>query len=907
MLVVSRSVRVNVFPVLRLAILSLVACLLSGAIALAAPDQVAGRRTALVIGNTHYRSLPQLPNGVNDARRVKAVLEQANFDVVLGEDLDGKGLEKTIREYLRSLNDGDVALFYYSGHAAQVAGENYILPVDASLDSPYDLEVQAYNVGNLLSYMRQSSALQIAILDACRDNPFKSGFYYVGNRKVDVSGNKGLAPPSPNAGSLIVYSTAPDQVAYDGTGTLSPFTGSFTDNALTPNLEVRDLITRIRNEVIRKTGGKQVPWDVSSLTTAFYFVTHQNLLIMQDMTEVRLPPRAQRMALGIPEPISSGDTPLTVAFKAMPARGTVWLGDRKLDLSARIPADQLGRLAYEPDPADRSVETIDYSVDTGDGRAAKGSVRITLDPDAPAPGGAEPRLAIVAGSGDDQGTVKVKPTLIAMAADVGTGFAGVPDNAASGAASGAGSSAASGTAPAGGSAGAAADSAKGGWLRLKAHDPGTQVALAGKVVSEGDLVRAADVSRLAIRPSLAVAGKDVGVSLVPAVAHGGAERPVAITVAVSVNKCDQLAGEPFDIQGVTEGVLPNEIDVAAAKEACKSATGDYPDVARFKYEYGRALYADSEFDAALAEFRAAYDQGHVRAGEILGRLYQMGVGVERNPAKAVSLFEAGAKKGDPYAQYSLGKALILGNGTKQDVARGMELLTKAAESGHTYAMNQLGFEYRFGTHVAKDPERAWRLFQKSADRGDVWGMYNLGLLYRDGVAVKQDDQRAMELFRKANAGGQPYAPAVIGLMLAAEGKTSPAKLLDWYRQGSARGDAWGSYLAAELLMKNPSLATEPGEAVGLYALAASHDAEDVSDRARKALARIPDARIVAEIGKVLARLGHPLASAKEIRGKAGRQAASAILGAGAPRQPRDLLIALSRKEWIQSRPRLDML
>jgi SAM-dependent methyltransferase len=121
----------------------------------------------------------------------------ASFDVVFGRDLDGKSFEDTIRDFMRTMNQGDIALFYYSGHAVQVAGHNYILPVDASLASPYDLEVQAYNFSNLLSYMGQSSALQIAILDACRDNPFRTGFYYVGDKKVEVAGNKGLAPAAP--------------------------------------------------------------------------------------------------------------------------------------------------------------------------------------------------------------------------------------------------------------------------------------------------------------------------------------------------------------------------------------------------------------------------------------------------------------------------------------------------------------------------------------------------------------------------------------------------------------------------------------------------------------------------------------------------------------------------------------
>src|SRR5690606_33761834 len=92
----------------------LLAAFLSSAALAAGPE---GRRAALVIGNSAYDSLPRLPNAVNDARHVADVLARANFEVTVGADLSKAGLEKTIREFLRSLDDGDVALFYYSGHA----------------------------------------------------------------------------------------------------------------------------------------------------------------------------------------------------------------------------------------------------------------------------------------------------------------------------------------------------------------------------------------------------------------------------------------------------------------------------------------------------------------------------------------------------------------------------------------------------------------------------------------------------------------------------------------------------------------------------------------------------------------------------------------------------------------------
>lgn len=834
--------------------------------------QVGGRRTALVIGNSDYQLLPKLPNGVNDANRVRDILKSANFDVVLGENLDGKGMEKTIRNFLRSLNEGDIALFYYSGHAAQVAGENYIFPIDASLKSSYDLEVEAYNIGNLLEYMRQSSSMQIAILDSCRDNPFRNGFYYSGKKKVEVAGSQGLAAPLPGLGSLIVYSTAPDQAAYDGSGSVSPFTGSFAANALKPNTEVRDLITQVRTEVMSKTKGRQVPWDVSSLTEPFYFVKAQELLVVQDTTDISLPANvASKVRLNIPAPLASENTALSVRFTRIPKRGALWVGSEQVDMTFEVTPKQLSEVEYEPDAADRSPQRVEYVVTTNDGRTARSKVNISFTADAPP---VEEEIPVA--SEQDS-----KPIQLAMAVDVGTGFTSISD-------------------------GSLADvPSNDEWLRVTGRAEGLLVALGGDVVSDGDLIKRGDLGRLAIRPSLTSAGEDLAVTLRPV---DTATKPVAITVAASINKCDQLASEPFDVQSVTEGVLPNEIDVPRALAACKAAVSQYPDVARFAYQYGRALYASGDFDDALRQFRAAYDKGHVRAASMLGRLYQLGVGVERDPAKAVPLFEAGTKKGDPYAQYRLAKALIQGQGVEVDVDRGMKLLISAGEAGHTYALNQLGFEYRNGEHTAQDLPRAVSFFQKSVARGDVWGMVNLGLLYRDGKGLDKDTQRALDLFMQAEKGGQPEAGTLIGTLLLDGGTASLKEIAGWYRKSAYLGQAWSALTAADFIAAHRDLAADPGEAIRYYALAASLNSGDLSERARTALAGLSEEAIALEIQNTLSRMGQGIVGKTD--GKVSdvvRKAAAVALGGPAPEHPVDMLVQLIRKEWIASKPRLDML
>jgi len=138
-----------------------------------------------------------------------------------------------------------------------------------------------------------------------------------------------------------------------------------------------------------------------------------------------------------------------------------------------------------------------------------------------------------------------------------------------------------------------------------------QAPLDDKVVSSGDLVRTADVRNLVIRPSLAATGEKLAVSLVPATQDSKA-KPLAITVAASVSKSKELAAERFDIPGLTERVLPNEIDVPA------SAVARYPDVARFKYQNDRVLYAKGDFKGTAEQFKSAFDMGTLAPATCLG-------------------------------------------------------------------------------------------------------------------------------------------------------------------------------------------------------------------------------------------------------------------------------------------------
>jgi uncharacterized caspase-like protein len=216
----------------------------------------AERRVALVIGNAAYRFVSALKNSTEDANRVTALLKQLDFDVTLGLDLDKIAMEATIRHFGESLAGADIAMFYYSGHAVQVNDRNYILPVSA-------VNTQASTTLDAVALQDISDLLQAAgvktsflFLDACRNNPFSS---IAGTAARGLGESRGLARIASAAGSLVVFSTSPGNVAFDGNGDLSPLTDAFVRFAAAPKLEIHQMLSRVRADVAAKTGDQQIP------------------------------------------------------------------------------------------------------------------------------------------------------------------------------------------------------------------------------------------------------------------------------------------------------------------------------------------------------------------------------------------------------------------------------------------------------------------------------------------------------------------------------------------------------------------------------------------------------------------------------------------------------------------------
>ena len=226
-------------------------------------DLATPQRRALVIGNKDYPRQPLL-NPANDATDLAASLRDLGFQVKLGLNLDHPALDRTIHEYADSVQEGDTALFFFSGHGMEVeGGQNYLLPIDFAARTEAEVKYQALAASLVQDLLQARKARAvILILDACRNNPYKSWARAAGGGLANMSG----------ASVYVAFAAAPGQQADDNPKGRN---GRFTEKLLLalgePGLNIDQVFNRVRQGVAQETAGKQVPFSNSGLLDDFVF------------------------------------------------------------------------------------------------------------------------------------------------------------------------------------------------------------------------------------------------------------------------------------------------------------------------------------------------------------------------------------------------------------------------------------------------------------------------------------------------------------------------------------------------------------------------------------------------------------------------------------------------------------
>jgi uncharacterized caspase-like protein len=236
---------------------------LAAALLLACQPAWAGKRVALVLGNSAYRNVAPLANPVNDGALIAATLKDGGFDVDSRHDLSSLDTRRALREFTERANDADIAVIYYAGLGIELDGSDYLLPVDARLERDTDVFDEGFSLDRLLQAVEPAKQLRLVILDASRENPFIATMKRTIASRAIGRGLAKIEPTSPNL--LIAFSAKPGSLVSDDAGGNSPFTLALAKHLTTPGLDVRRAFGFVRDDVLQSTGNRQEPYLYGSL------------------------------------------------------------------------------------------------------------------------------------------------------------------------------------------------------------------------------------------------------------------------------------------------------------------------------------------------------------------------------------------------------------------------------------------------------------------------------------------------------------------------------------------------------------------------------------------------------------------------------------------------------------------
>ena len=238
-----------------------------------AVPQVFANRKALVIGNDLYTDVSKLNNAGADAEAMAKALAEVGYQVTKHLNVSEKAFKVALRDFRAKVQGGDEVLFFYAGHGVQLANANYLLPVDIKGDSEEQIKDDAIQLQRFLEDMQdKKTKFALAVIDACRDNPFKGQGRAIGGR--------GLAPTTAATGQMVMFSAGSGQQALDKLGPKDPdknglFTRIFVKEMRKPGVSVDRVLRNVRNQVVeqaKSVGHEQTPALYDQSIGEFYFL-----------------------------------------------------------------------------------------------------------------------------------------------------------------------------------------------------------------------------------------------------------------------------------------------------------------------------------------------------------------------------------------------------------------------------------------------------------------------------------------------------------------------------------------------------------------------------------------------------------------------------------------------------------
>ncbi len=746
-------------------------------------------RVALVIGNAGYKQAPLL-NPANDAKAMGETLRGLGFSVIELRDGSKAQMAEAIAQVRERLKGKQgIGMLYYAGHGVQVDLRNYMVPVDAQLKTVADVSVQSVDVGQVIDAFKVAgNRMNIVVLDACRDNPFGG-----------ATTGRGLAPLDAPSGTFLAYATAPGNVAEDGDEKSG--NGLYTQYLLQelkkPMARIEDVFKRVRFSVRKASGGRQIPWESTSLEEDFQFNDGRVVAVPKPTTQVLLAAFTQEQQdwSRIKDSRNPDDF---YAFLARHTSGTIAeAANARLEelLGSNLVVQGAGA-----DGKDAPYSVARYRL--GD----EFEVRIVAS-------GASSfnQTGKVVSARDGNVLVELRsaatgPQSMKMLYNTQGGFIGMPDSFTH--------TPPSYLAPAG--LLQVGQSWKTGYeqeftTRALSDTLGkiTSVGQDRVVARERVTVAAGTFDAFRIESEATSIGKTLNMKLastrwvVPelpepvktenVMTEGGrttrtSRELVRYTRAAASADVMQVSRE----QARRDGQARQNQQQAWTQLLARAQSGDaaaMAGVAR-RFEDGKGMAVDMA--QAIEWYRKSAQAGNPAGMGGLGAMYYNARLGPKDATQAAQWWRKGAEAGD--GRSMAGMAILHENGEGgmlKDAAQSIEWLQKAVAAGEPRALYRMGVRLREGQDIQKNLPQSVELFQRSAD-DFPHSRYLLGWAYFKGVGVAPDEARAAVEFGKAAEAGVAPAMNDLGVLYERGGGGLPldeGKALEWFRKAAALGQA----------------------------------------------------------------------------------------------------------------------
>ena len=684
------------------------------------PGVALAERRALIVGNDLYREIPTLAKAGNDARATGSTLSDLGFAVTAAIDVDRRAMNREISRFLGALRPGDEAMFFFAGHGIEIDGENYLLPVDIPRsDSKEFIKSESIALSGLLDRIRQTGAgVTLAVIDACRDNPFANA-----DGKRSFGGRRGLGRITAPEGTFVIFSAGAGQSALDALGPddadpNSVFTRSFLPLIGTPGLELRDVALTVRRAV------RGTAQNVNHLPTPAYYDE-----LLGDF----------RFALAAPQPTAPAPSlPAPQAAEPQAVPGTIRQDFELAQAVGTAAAWEAFLRRYDAYPGNFLVQLAEAALEALDDEPG------APDPVPETPPEDEPLAVAVPRPPVERSPVVTTCDRLAASPSDTLAVAGPVDWE-----------------------DIDADRALPACRAAVEADPDNPRLLyqLGRVL--GSMERSAEAARWyeeAAEFDHPVAMNNLGVAYERgrgvAQDYGRAlelyEGAAELGVAAAMNNLGVM-----NRQG-----RGKEVDLGAAlywyRRAADEGWVDAMVNLGWMYDEGVGVAEDNA--AAIRWYRMAADEDSARALNNLGHNYEEGDGVPQDDAEAVRYYREAASLGYARAMTNLGLMYERGRGVAEDDDAAMHWYKQAAEQDCARAITNIGWLHASGQGVPKDDAEAYRWYLRAANLGYARAMTNVAYGLESGKGVAEDDRAAIDWYRKAADLDDPRALNNLGAM-----------------------------------------------------------------------------------------------------------------------------------------------